>query len=99
MSRLLYGSIDLNKIDKTKVVTKDKNGNDFKNGAKYLNVTVWVDDELDTYGNIASVQMSQTKEEREQGQKATYIGNLKEFSKDSQQSSQGTSSDTDSLPF
>ncbi|QIG62325.1 hypothetical protein [Tenacibaculum phage JQ] len=76
---MLTGSIDLNKIDKSKVVTTDKNGNPFSNGAKYLNVVVWLNDTPDQYGNNASIQISQSKEEREQKQKATYIGNLKEY--------------------
>ena len=78
MSKLLIGSIDLNKIDKTKIITTDKNGNPFENGAKYLNVAVWVNDEVDQYGNTASIQISQSKEERESGVKSIYIGNLKE---------------------
>jgi hypothetical protein len=77
MKTMLTGSIDLSKIDKTKVISKDKDGNPFKNGAKYLNVVVWINEEVDQYGNIASVQISQSKEERESGAKATYIGNLK----------------------
>ena len=80
MSKMLTGSIDLNKIDKSKVVTTDKNGNPFSNGAKYLNVVVWINDEPDQYGNNASVQISQSKEERDNKVKATYIGNLKEYS-------------------
>jgi|SRR5690606_27161831 len=79
MARMLIGSIDLNKIDKNKIVTTDKNGNPFDNGAKYLNVVVWVNDENDQYGNIASIQESISKEERESGVKATYIGNLKDL--------------------
>ena len=75
---MLTGSIDLNKIDKTKIVSTDKNGNPFENGAKYLNVVVWLNDEADKYGNSASIQISQSKEEREAGVKAIYIGNLKE---------------------
>jgi hypothetical protein len=74
---MYYGSIDLNKVDKTKIVTKDKHGNPFENGAKYLNIVVWINDEIDKYGNIASVQEGLTKEERESGVKPTYIGNLK----------------------
>ena len=80
MSKMLTGSIDLNKIDKSKVVTTDKNGNPFSNGAKYLNVVVWINEEPDQYGNNASVQISQSKEERDNKVKATYIGNLKEYS-------------------
>jgi len=78
MSRMLVGSIDLSKIDKKRVITKDKDGKPFQNGGKYYNVVVWVNDEVDQYGNIASVQESITKEEREQGVKSTYIGNLKD---------------------
>lgn len=106
MARMLIGSIDLNKIDKTKIVTKDKNGQPFENGAKYLNVVVWVNDENDQYGNIASIQESISKEEREGGAKATYIGNLKEIkpqTNDSKptnnQSNSSASDENDDLPF
>ena len=77
MSKMLTGSIDLNKIDRSKIVSTNKDGKPFENGAKYLNVVVWINNEADQYGNNASIQISQTKEEREAGEKATYIGNLK----------------------
>ena len=78
MAKILSGSIDLNKIDKTKLVKTDKNGQPFQNGAVYLNVQVAINDEVDDYGNNASVSINQSKEEREAGNKKTYIGNLKE---------------------
>ena len=100
MSKLLTGSIDLNKIDKTKIVSTDKNGNPFENGAKYLNVVVWINDEADKYGNNASIQISQSKEERDAGVKATYIGNLKEpQSRNNEPTSARTASVEDTLPF
>jgi hypothetical protein len=100
MSKLLTGSIDLSKIDKTKIVDRDKNGNLFSNGAKYLNVVVWINDEADQYGNNASIQISQSKEEREAGVKATYIGNLKEpQSRNNEPTSTRTESVADDLPF
>ena len=100
MSKLLTGSIDLNKIDKTKIVSTDKNGNPFENGAKYLNVVVWINDEPDKYGNNASIQISQSKEEREAGVKAIYIGNLKEpQSRNNEPTSARTASVADDLPF
>jgi hypothetical protein len=100
MSKILTGSIDLNKIDKTKIVTTDKNGKPFENGAKYLNVVVWLNDEADQYGNNASIQISQSKEEREAGVKATYIGNLKEpQSRNNEPTSTRTASVEDTLPF
>jgi hypothetical protein len=100
MSKLLTGSIDLNKIDKTKIVSTDKNGNPFENGAKYLNVVVWLNDEADQYGNNASIQISQSKEERDAGVKATYIGNLKEpQSRNNEPTSARAASIADDLPF
>ena len=73
MSKLLNGSINLSKLDKTKLFKSPKTGD------VYLNVNVWLNDEVDDYGNNASIQQSITKEEREAGEKATYIGNLKEY--------------------
>jgi hypothetical protein len=100
MSKLLTGSIDLSKIDKTKIVSVDKEGNSFKNNAKYLNIVVWVNDEPDQYGNTASIQIGQSKEEREAGVKATYIGNLKEpQARTNEQTSARTASVEDTLPF
>ena len=100
MSKLLTGSIDLNKIDKTKIVSTDKNGNPFENGAKYLNVVVWINDETDKYGNSASIQISQSKEEREAGAKSIYIGNLKEpQSRSNEPTSAKNAQATDDLPF
>lgn len=105
---MLIGSIDLNKVDKKKVITKDKDGKPFANGAKYLNVVVWVNDDNDQYGNIASIQENISKEERESGVKPTYIGNLKDLSQNQQTPTQKsstpqniTSNDEpdDSLPF
>jgi len=100
MAKLLTGSINLSKIDKTKIVDRDKNGNPFENNAKYLNVAVWVNDEVDQYGNTASIQISQPKEEREAGVKATYIGNLKEpQSRNNEPTSAKRESVADDLPF
>jgi hypothetical protein len=100
MSKLLTGSIDLSKIDKTKIVSTDKNGKPFENGAKYLNVVVWINDEADKYGNNASIQISQSKEEREAGAKAIYIGNLKEpQSRNNEPTSTRSAQVADDLPF
>ena len=72
MSKLYNGSICLSDIPKDKVTTSEKNGK------KYLNINVWVNDELDQYGNIGSIQLSQSKAEREAGEKKVYIGNIKQ---------------------
>lgn len=74
MSKLLSGSIDLSKIGELMrqnhpaVVTG-------KNGKKYLNLSVWINDNEDTYGNIASISIYDKI-----NKKSEYIGNLKDFS-------------------
>tara|TARA_R110000868_G_scaffold95987_2_gene264052 strand:+ start:12180 stop:12491 length:312 start_codon:yes stop_codon:yes gene_type:complete len=103
MSQIINISIDLNKIDakKIKVVTK-------KDGtvAKYLDVTIFTKDEVDNYGNNASMTMAQTKEERAAKEPTIYLGNGKVvFSAESivksapQSNNVGTSDLGDSLPF
>lgn len=74
---IINASIDLTKIDKSKIVTTDKNGQPFKNGGKYLNVSIFVNDQPDQFGNDASIAINQSKEEREAGEKRVYLGNGK----------------------
>jgi hypothetical protein len=69
MSVLISASIDLAKIDKTKIFEKD--------GKKWLNIQVSVNDETDKYGNNASITIQQTKEERDNKANRTYLGNGK----------------------
>lgn len=100
MSRLFYGSIDVTKIDKSKIESVDKNGNAFKNGAKYLPITIWVNDEPDNYGNKLSVQQGQSLEERNAKAAKIYLGNLKENEPKGQQSEPTASQPVnDTLPF
>lgn len=73
-------SVDLSLIDKTKIKDYTR-----KNGekAKFYDMTIWVNDQLDTYGNSGSVQENQTQEEREAGKPKVYLGNIKQtFSSD-----------------
>jgi hypothetical protein len=66
MAGLVNVSLDLSKIDKTKV----------KDG-KYLNAIVAIGDDTNQYGQNASMYISQSKEEREAKEARTYIGNGK----------------------
>lgn len=69
---MIVVSIDLTKIDKSKIV-------DGKNGQKYYSLVV---DELrtpDKYNNTHTVYQNQTKEERTDKVAKVYIGNGKEF--------------------
>lgn len=69
MSAIINLSINLDKIDKSKVI-KGKKG-------QYYNVTVAVNDEVDQFGNHAAIFESQTKEERDAKANRNYLGNGK----------------------
>lgn len=76
MSSIINVSINLDKIDKTKIITGKK--------GKYLNLTVGANrDGEDQFGNTHYVAISQTKEEREAKTPKVYLGNGKEFVFDS----------------
>jgi len=72
MAQLLSVSIDLAKIEKSKII-------EGKNGGKYLNLTVSVNDEDDQFGNNISVWHSQSKEEREAKDNRLFLGNGKKL--------------------
>lgn len=70
MAKIISASIDLNKIDKAKIVNKE-------NGSKYYNFSIFINNEKDNYGNDVAIAESQTKEQREAKEKKKYIGNGK----------------------
>ena len=95
MSKFYNGSICLSDIPKDKITTSEKNGK------KYLNIIIWVNDE-EKFGNIGSIQVSQSKDERDAKETKVYIGNFKEpKAVEQQQPSNGAESlsDLQDLPF
>lgn len=95
MNKFLNGGINLSKIPK-EAITTDKNGN------KWLNITVWLNETPDQYGNSGSVQINQTKEQRDAKAPKVYIGNLKAPEKKQEQvfvSGSTEPRDMESLPF
>lgn len=93
MAEILSVSIDLTKIDKSKIQKLDKKGNPFKNGAQYYNMQIFVNDDIDQYGNNVGVCDTQTKEQREAKEKKTYLGNGKRiWSSNQQKATTGTTS-------
>ena len=66
MATIINASIDVTKIDRTKLI-KDK----------YLNLSIIVDDKNDKFGNNVSITLSQSKEERDAKAPKTYMGNGK----------------------
>lgn len=68
MSKLINLGIDVTKIPKEKLRTDDK-------GRKWLNLSIWVEDQPDQYGNDVSCQIQQSQEEREAKTPRIYLGN------------------------
>ena len=67
--RILKLRIDVTKLDKTVFYTGQK--------GTYCDLDVFVNDEPDQYGNIASAKQDLGKERRQAGEKAPYCGNGK----------------------
>jgi hypothetical protein len=69
MSAIINFSLNLDKLDKSKVI-KGAKGN-------YYNVTLSVNDEVSQYGHNASLFDTQTQEERSAKSDRNYVGNGK----------------------
>ena len=94
MSSIINLSINLDKIDKSKIIAGKK--------GKYLNLTVGGNrDGEDQYGNTHYVFQSQSKEEREGKTEKNYLGNGKEFvfNNEPVTASSSSSGNDDDLPF
>ena len=78
---LFQGRIVKNAAGKSFVCLDDLSTGPFQkgktNGKTYVGINVWVNDEMDQFGNIAGVNLQQSKDERERKDKRIYIGNLK----------------------
>jgi len=91
MARIIAASIDLTKIDKSKI-------NNHKNGSAYYNIDIFIKDEKDQYGNDCAISQSQSKDEREAKDKKVYIGNGKSVW-DSDSSQSENKAENINLPF
>lgn len=69
-------TIDLNKIPESEIVTKDKNGEPFKNGNRFVNCVAFISEEPDQFGNTVNVILKGKK-----GEKSIYIGSQKKTDK------------------
>lgn len=67
MASIVKFSINLDKIDKTKIINGKK--------GKYLPLTLTLNNDVDQYGNQGPVIMEQSKEEREAKADKIYLGN------------------------
>lgn len=68
MASIIKSSINLNAIDKSKII-------DGKKG-KYLPITITINDEVDQFGNQGPITIAQSKEERDAKEPKTYLGNI-----------------------
>ena len=94
MSRLIKASIDVMKIKKEHIFKGEK--------GQYINLDIWINEEVDKYGNIASIAQSfKVGNEFDK----VYIGNGKDLQKKGEQSVTTQSTATpeqppvDDLPF
>ncbi len=69
MASIISSSIDLTKIDKSKIYEGKK--------GKYYPITIVLNDEVGQYGDSGYIQTEQTKEERDAKQPKTFLGNAK----------------------
>jgi hypothetical protein len=98
MAEILSGSINLNLIKKEnikEVTLKDGST------AKFLNINIAINNEVDQYGNVAGLTISQSQEERQAKTKKVYLGNLKRVWSDTPPALEVTIKDEEdnSLPF
>ena len=68
MASIIKASINLNNIDKSKIIEGKK--------GKYLPITITLNDEPDQFGNQGPIVVAQSKEEREAKTAKTYLGNV-----------------------
>jgi len=69
MASIIKTSINLDSIDKTKIINGKK--------GKYLPIVITLNDEVDQFGNQGPVILEQSKEERESKAAKIYLGNVK----------------------
>jgi hypothetical protein len=92
MAKLVGLSIDVDKIDKSKLY-KGKKGT-------YLKLTIALNDKEDAYGNTVSCWEEQSEEERNSKANKNFLGNGKVFwSNENGSTPSNDSDDNDNLPF
>lgn len=86
MSRIITASLDLRKINKNRIKHHE-------NGALYYPIQIFLNDEPDKYHNDTAIRDHLTKEEKERGVKAEYLGNGKTTYNSERSSAPAASSD------
>ena len=90
MSKLITASIDVTKINKSMLIVGQK--------GTYLNVSIWVNDEPDKFGNDVSIQQKTDKDAPK-----IYLGNGKTYKptvqNETASNQQNEDKDPSGLPF
>jgi hypothetical protein len=68
MASIIKSSINLDAIDKSKIIVGKK--------GKYYPITITLNDEVDQFGNQGPITDSQTKEQRDNKEPKNYLGNV-----------------------
>ncbi len=97
--KIISGSIDVTKIDKSRLYRGKK--------GLYLKISIILNDEKDSYDNDGFIKEEPTKEERERKERTTILGNVKvvydtspqEDNKLKQQEPKESFDDTSDIPF
>ena len=71
MGKLITASINLKKVDQSLLIPGEK--------GKYLNLTIWLNDEKDQYGNDVSVEQRTEKDKDK-----IYLGNGRQWKQNEQ---------------
>lgn len=82
-------NLNLSKIDKDRIVVGEK--------GKYINLTLFLHEDADKFGNHGALVHGSTKEEREKGYKSEFVGNAK--INETQSFRPLTEEEKDELPF
>ena len=98
MAHSYYGSIDYDKLLEALKAKKLKTFVSEKTGKRFINVEIYVKDEEDQYGNIASVSTPYKDEAKTDTEKRCYFGNLKK-SEYEQKEADFQDEEDDDLPF
>lgn len=67
MAEIINASIDISKFKDSEII-------EGKNGAKYINFSLIINDTANDWGKNVSISKVQTKEEREQKARKTFVG-------------------------
>ena len=68
MASIIKSSINLDAIDKSKIIVGKK--------GKYYPITITLNDEVDQFGNQGPITDSQSKEQRDNKEAKNYLGNV-----------------------